>query len=176
MSNYKSGKPIFFVSMVILIGFLLSPLLILSGYLISEEIKKNEVHKRVNVEYFQQSILRSEKIVVMYKKIEYVNPGNGFREYYSDSHKTAVDETSIPDAEYKYLHIYVCDGEYTCSASYYSTQNKFKLSCAKADYETYRKLEFEGHSLGPVLDPKEDAEFPYNSSAHIDNLISYLMI
>lgn len=172
VSSYKSGKPIFVVSIIILAGVVLLPFALIANYFISEEIDRNEVHKHVNVEYFEQLILRSEKIVVVYKDVEYVNPDNSFREYYSESHKTPVDETPVQGIEADYFLTYVCDGNYTCEAVYANTSKSFSLFCGAADYETYRRAEnYVG--FGSPIFAEASGSFPYNSLANWNNLISY---
>lgn len=175
MSSYKSGKPVFVISIIVVIAFILSPLVLVASYFILEGIDRTEVHKHVNIEYFEQLILRSEKIVAVYKDVEYVNPGNGFREYYSESHKTPVEQSVVQDiVEEESVHIYVCDGRYTCSATYSNAYQSFALSCGVASYEDYKWLEFYDGLASYGL-KKETAHFPYNSAINFNNLVSYFV-
>ena len=183
MSSYKLGKIIFHTSLIIVIlvivVFVVFPLIgglvLAAAFFISSDIAHQGMKARVNVSYFEQLILNSETLTVVYNGQEFTNLNNGFREYYSSSHEVPVDY-SEENNSFKYLNsdsFFVCasDGDYTCKAIYKKDIQSFTLYCVADKYSVFKAANYDQSKFVYV----NGAEFPYNSAMNFDNLVSYFV-
>lgn len=183
MSSYKSGKIIFHASSIIVILviviFVVFPLIgglvLVAVISISSDIAQQGMKARVNVDYYEQLILDSDTLTVMYNGQEFTNLNNGFREYYSSSHKIPVD-SSEESISSKYLNadsFFVCvsDGDYTCKAIYEKNIQSFTLYCVAEKYSVFKAENYNQSKFILV----NGAKFPYNSAECFDNLVSYFI-
>ncbi len=174
MSSYRAGKPIFIGSIVIIIMAIIAPFAFFGYFILAIHIGIENIYKRMNLDYFEKAIIRTDNLVVIYNNLEYVNPGDEFKEYYSESHKTPLGEPS-GSTDRHYLIVYVSDGDYTFRAVYESNAQEFELYCVADDYATYiESLKHSDDILGNFNLFSEYKTFPYNTPIHFDNLIEFL--
>lgn len=182
MSDYKSGKPIFIGSIVVMIVAVLAVLLTPIGFLvylrIAFAIAEQEVDKRLNLDYYERIILKSENLTVKYQGVEYSNLGNNFKEYYSASHEIALDESSdiassaaFNDTYQDVITVFVGDGKYTLEAVYERNIQSFVLYCMVITYKELAEKNFFYTTSYQI----SNKTFPYNANTNFDILVSYLV-
>ncbi len=173
MSSYKAGKPIFIVSIVVLALVVVICISMPVAYFIFLGIRSRDFNAHLNIDYYEQIILKTDKITAVYQGIKYENLDNGFREYYSESHKTPVDESSSMYFASESDSFFVCvsDGNYTFKATYKKNVQHFLLYCVAASYSDFEMKNFTERRFFD----SEDISFEYNSVAHFNNLISYFV-
>ncbi len=173
MSSYKLGKPIFIGSIVILVAAIVIPFAIIGFVLLASDISYKKINERVNLDYYEKLIIKTDKLVVFYEDVQYLNPSSEFKEYYSESHNTPVEEPSseenlVSDAD----SFFVCasDGNYVYKAIYYKNVDMFELYCVPGGYDRFEDYHFDLSRYLTIGSNK----FPYNSKAYFDSVISYL--
>ena len=183
MSSYKSGKIVFHTSAIIVTAlvfiFIILPVIVavvlVSAYFINTDIVNKGMAARLNVDNYEQLVLESDTVTVVYNGREFVNPNNGFREYYSESHKTPVesnDESSpLFDSSTDTFFVCVSDGDYTCKAVYEKDVQSFVLYCIADKYSVVRAKDY-NQSTFLLTNSKA---FPYDSKTHFEKILSYII-
>ncbi len=174
MSSYKTGKPIFIGSIVVLISAIVIPFAIIGFFLLASDISYKIINERVNFDYYEKLIIKTDKLVVFYNNIQYLNPSSEFREYYSESHKTPVDNSSSDESlvsDNDSFFVCAVDGNYVYKAIYYKNTDTFELYCIPAGgYDRFEAYHFDVSKYLTI----GRKNFPYNSQANFDSVISYL--
>ena len=172
MSNYKAGKPVLIGAIVLLIAAIVIPFAVIGFILLATDISYKKINERVNLNYYEQLIIKTDKLVVFYDNMQYSNLSDEFRSYYSESHNTPVDNSSYSgllssDAD----SFFVCavDGNYVFKATYWNDLNKFELCCVPSSFDNFMNYNYDAHAFWS----SSITTFPYNSLANWNNLISY---
>ena len=177
MNSYKAGKPIVIIMLVIAImtsiAFILVQPIVFILYLLSYDDSSARYRYNLDINYYERIILRSEKVTAVYQGIKYENLDNGFREYYSESHKTPDNTSSSAYFVSKSDSFFVCvsDGNYTYKAIYKNNNQSFVLYCVADSYSNFADRNFD--ELKYVN--KKGATYKYNSAAYFNNLVSYFV-
>lgn len=182
VSSYKSGMIIFKGSIIVWIVLAIIIILIPPGFvvaiLIASRIGKEEVSTRLNVDYYEKIILKSENLTVKYQGVEYSNLGNDFKEYYSASHEIALDESSdiassaaLNNTYQDVITVFVGDGKYTLEAVYERNVQSFVLYCMVITYKELAEKDFFYTTSYQI----SNKTFPYNANTNFDILVSYLV-
>lgn len=172
MSSYKSGKPVFIGAIVVLIIAIIAPFAVIGFFIIASKISIKDASKNLNVNYYEQLIIKTDKLVVFYDDTQYSNLSNEFKSYYSESHNTPVDDSSYNEPLSSNTDsFFVCavDGNYVFKATYWNDLNKFELCCVPSSFDNFMNYNYDAHAfLSSSI-----TTFPYNSSANWNSLISY---
>lgn len=172
MSSYKSGKPIFIGSIIVLIIAIIAPFAFVGFFILAIDIGSKEASKNLNLDYYEKLIIKTDKLVVFYDNIQYLNPSSEFKEYYSESHKSPIgnssDNTLVADTD----SFFVCavDGNYVFKAIYWKNSSEFQLHCIPDSYGSFESNNFDSS----IYLTSGRKNFPYNSQAYFDSVISYL--
>ena len=130
MMNYKLQKAfvICFFSLagaIFLVGILWIP-----TWILFSEIRwicdSATISERLNIEYFEETITKSDEIVVHYNDTEYDNASNEFLSYYASVHQSC-QETNPQGYLITEIATIITDGKFTFMASYSTNVHYFTL-------------------------------------------------